>query len=363
MTKTYITRTLTEESRVFVENRLREMKPLVVTPSNMQDVYDIEYLRKANHSQNIDMWALLDNNIVTQIIPLIDKTRSKPVTEEQRSICSIMSSLIYVGIETNPVSAFYERPNDDRYPSKAQDDVYFRIADHIHPQIFADIAMGKIDEMPLDAIRKATYEVENNPKTQNNINKFTVPQNPDFHYKAFYAVIMKLWILKKRNDNQINRLKEYLEWHHKNLISDSISIIAALQYLSNVGINGFIKGINSESKSKVIKGIKNCAWDIYHLELLSTLHSKSNDDSIWLFCTRDQLLLQLSQNMFQFDSVDKIRFFINSFYSDPKAFELFQSYMTKVNNRTNREDHVESVQLNIDMLISELESEVGLELE
>ena len=145
MVKSYVTHEVRPEDWELIEKMIRQSETIVASPSNIKDIYDAQRYRKENLSYNIELKAVLDNNIFTQVLPLLDgrKKYGEPLNEEVKLICGIMCFLKYSGIETNPILALLERTEVDSI-SKNQEDYFFRVADHLHPQIFADLALGTI---------------------------------------------------------------------------------------------------------------------------------------------------------------------------------------------------------------------------
>ena len=106
MVKEYVLRNVDYNDIQEIQKMVRESNLLIPTPSNINDVYDIERYRQESLFSDAEFKVILDNNIFTQIIPLIDgrKKYGEALTKEAKLICGIMCFLIYAGLETNPVS-------------------------------------------------------------------------------------------------------------------------------------------------------------------------------------------------------------------------------------------------------------------
>lgn len=125
---------LKAEDAVEVERIVREIGALVCTPSTIPDIYSLSVYRSAIARRDpMKFWALLDNNIVTQIVSLISGTRQTgaPLSDEAKKICAIMAFLIHARVDANPDIALYERPEHVNNPDKVTQDYFFRIADHL----------------------------------------------------------------------------------------------------------------------------------------------------------------------------------------------------------------------------------------
>ena len=139
MVKDYVKREVKDEDLRILQQLLRARNPIIASPSNIKDIYDFERYRKENLSTDINLNAFIDNNIRTQILPLIDGRKAVGVDLSDSEIlsCTIMCFLIYSGIEANPATALFERPIDPNYPTKEKEDYLFRVADHVPPQVYA----------------------------------------------------------------------------------------------------------------------------------------------------------------------------------------------------------------------------------
>ena len=146
MVKDYVKREVKDEDLRILQQLLRARNPIIASPSNIKDIYDFERYRKENLSTDINLNAFIDNNILTQILPLIDGRKAVGVdlSDSERLSCAIMCFLIYSGIEANPATALFERPIDPNYPTKEKEDYLFRVADHVPPQVYADLALSLI---------------------------------------------------------------------------------------------------------------------------------------------------------------------------------------------------------------------------
>lgn len=81
---------LKAEDAVEVERIVREIGALVCTPSTIPDIYSLSVYRSAIARRDpMKFWALLDNNIVTQIVSLISGTRQTgaPLSDDEEDLC------------------------------------------------------------------------------------------------------------------------------------------------------------------------------------------------------------------------------------------------------------------------------------
>jgi len=352
---------LTADDAVEVERIVREIGALVCTPSTIPDIYALSVYRSAiTRSDPMKFWALLDNNIVTQIVSLIGGTRQTgaPLSEETKRICAIMAFLINARIDTNPAVALFERPDHVNNPDKKEQDRLFRIADHLPAQVFADLALNRTCEIPLPALTAAKREVDLNPSTQADLKRTTYSDQMvlEQRFKILRANLLKAWLIFHQGGTQIQRLQTFLEWNAKVLVSDYVGVIFALIFLSDRRIGGMIKQCDSSDRQLVLKQISNSTWDMFYLTILEYFHIKSNGACIWFFCTRDKVLLKIAAHHYAM-TLEGIDAFINEFCPG-EGVEVFSGYMNKINCRRDRAGHIAKVCANLDSTVDELSKEI-----
>ena len=251
----------------------------------------------------------------------------------------------------------YERPSGPNFISKEKQDYFFRIADHIHPQIFANLALEKYSDIPEEELEIATAEINRNLETKLNISKTKYLKDVDSTYLLMYKNLLKAWLLYKNKYSPEDNFKEYLKWHHLKSLSDQISVIFVTIFLSKKRFPKMIKKINSNDPYVILKNIKNSAWDIYHLSLLDKVYQDRTEEEIWFFCTRDKLLIDISKYLFKLSTPLSIKDFILEFYPE-NMLRVFENYIVQVNSRKNRELHSKFVLDNLQEEVIQLENDI-----
>jgi hypothetical protein len=352
---------LKTEDAVEIERIVRKIGALVCTPSSISDIYDLGVYRSAiTRRDPMKLWVLLDNNIVTQVVSFLSgarKTRT-PLSEEMKKICAIMAFLIHARIDINPAVALYERPEYLNNPDKVTQDYFFRIADHLPAQIFADLALNRTCRIPEKHFIAAQREVDSNPLTQKNIKRINYAYEKDHAFKMLHANLLKAWLISHQAGAPNQRLQRFLDWKENELVSDYVGLIFALIYLSKKRIGGMIKHCDSSDRHLVLKEIENSTWDMYYLAFLEKLHETANGSQIWFFCTRDQVLLKIASHR---DAVatERIDAFIKEYYTG-EGVEAFKNYMNQIKCRSDRAGHIAKVCANIDSIVDELINAVAV---
>jgi len=360
MAKSYVNRKLRNGDAAEIERIVRDCAPFVVTPSNIKDgeEYDIELLRKESCNTGVELKALLDNNIFTRIIPLINgKQQGKPLDDSQRKACAIMCFLIYAGIEANPVTALWERPSRSSY-TKEEEDFLFRIADHLYPQVFSDLALGRIQFITQEVLAQARNAVVNSLQTMENIRSFNYSAVPEQSYKLIYMGLLKVWCINKIKKNKDQKLRLLLDWMYNQTVSCFEVIGYALNLFADNRSGGIFKKINSDKYDTVISNAKNAAWDILQILMLFMGHQNSDRKTIYFFVTRDNHLLNLPRRVLQiYNNSKELKLFIDSSYPQFK-YEGFMKSMDRFGNRADNENHKAIVFNSLNDHIFKLECQV-----
>ena len=359
MIKEYVLKNIPDMHKYKIEKIVRESDPIVSSPSNILDIYDMEKYRVSSLNGDVDLKAILDNNIFTHIVGLINGSKSPNtrLSDEAKIACAIMCFLIYSGIEANPLFAISEVPDDPKFKSKKTQDYYFRIADHVHPKIFAGLALGRLTHIPKKYLISSKYHVDTNKETQDNIRNTSFEKENSEVFKVLFINILKAWILYKTEKNQLKRLELILKWNLENSLSEDTSMIFMIIFLSDRRMGKMIKNVNSSNPDNIIKQVSNACWDLSYLFALKSLHDKSGSREVWFFITRDKVLKEISRFIYALKDRCSAIEFIEKYYENEGVL-LFLEYMEKVNKRENREEHKDKIRLKIDSSIVELKNQV-----
>lgn len=348
-----------------IEAMVRESNSLVGSPSNISNLYDAQRYRNEHFLYDIKLKAVLDNNIFTQILPLVDgrKIKGEPLNKEVKLICAIMCFLKYSGIETIPTLALHERPERLDLTTRNQEDYFFRIAERLHPQIFSNLALGIICDISQEVIDKSKKIIDSNQELLDEISQPFCEMEKSEEFLFTYYGILKAFLLYKKEKNEILRLELFLNWYYSFSLFDPILFFFIVIILSNSRVPKMIKNINSIDFHKIKKSIYNATWDLKYLSLFQDVHQQSPENEIWFFCTRDKVLLELSSFVFAFPAVEDIHQFVGEKYSKNKdmAIDLVNIYMKNIEKRRNSlsiDEHKKKVKNELNSNIYGLEEEL-----
>lgn len=159
--------------------------------------------------------------------------------------------------------------------------------DNIPPQIWKDLAFGIIDKVPSPFLYpKETHE----------------EKNYDFSGDLLYlcnelAMVKLVQFIRNSELSPIEKFLSFMIWYADHLdIAESIVIYAAMVFTNTPDVE-WPKGCRSGDYQKVVKGIKNQAWDITYLTAWSMEYQKETEQDIWMFATDDITQKQIVVNI------------------------------------------------------------------
>ena len=149
--------------------------------------------------------------------------------------------------------------------------------DQIPVSIWKEIAFGYRDSVPNMFLYRQTVVESKNYKLNDN---FLLLSNE-------VAIIKIVQLVRVPNMSAIDKFINFMEWYTDNLaIAESIMTYAACVYanIPNVSLH---KNARSKEYQKVVKGIKNQAWDITYIVAWSIQFRNEEDGNYCMFATDD----------------------------------------------------------------------------
>lgn len=173
---------------------VQSAEPFLIAPSNIEDPYNLGRYLRATTIEDVSLKVLIDNNVlVTAVNVAKGELISKSIADRQA--CAVMAFLLLGDFLIEPSMAIYEKASTIGHEWALKDFYYFRLADHIHPNVYAEIALGIIDQAPKDEIEEATNLIAQHyidVKEKNFAKSLDV-------WKLNYLSVLKAAILFKQN--------------------------------------------------------------------------------------------------------------------------------------------------------------------
>lgn len=223
-------------------------------------------------------------------------------------VSAAMTFFIFTEVIIEPSLAVYEYGFYKNHAVAKDDLVNFRVADHIHPQKFADIALGKALSVDFKELEIAKTYLVNFPETE----------ETDFSkqlslWELSYLFALKIAQLKKSNSlTPEQQMDVFYKWMVEETLFNAVASVFASLYLShNPPEKKMIKGIESLDTSKLYHGIQNAAWDLVYIAHWGKCIRQSPNNISWLLCSNDKAMRLIAKSLFVPEEQDEETSLIN----------------------------------------------------
>ena len=318
-----------------IEQILRERDIIrSVYPKDLFDQYFLgDYLEQI-HVHESKFTALLDRNIFSDIIAVAIKSDKKSTTKTQKAACALLAFLQLFDSLIEPGMAIYEYIDSGYYEQAINELSLFRAVDNIHPQIFTDLALGRINSIPSNSLNSLRVDSIQELKGE------------DIHrWKLYYGFTLKLASIEMTGGRPYQKIEAFLKWMHTDYIFSASAIIFGLIYFSDKRIKKMVKNLNCSDSNKFIKGIRNAAWDmtVAHYWSKKAIENRGKGD-LWLLCTEDKALKETANFMAStYDSDEDLKEKSESLFLNylgkkdgARAYALYNSFISNHNNGARR---------------------------
>ena len=318
-----------------IEQMLRERNIIrSVYSKDLFDQYSLgDYLEQI-HVHESKFTALLDRNIFSDIVAVAKQTDKKSTTKTQKTACALLAFIQLSNSLVEPGMAIYEYIDSGYYEQAINELSLFRAVDNIHPQIFIDLALGRINSIPSNSLNVLRVDSIQQLKGE------------DIHrWKLHYGFTLKLVGLEMTGGKPYEKIEAFLKWMYTDYIFSASAVIFGLIYFSDKRITKMVKNINCGDSDKFIKGIRNAAWDmtVAHYWMEKAIEYRTRGD-LWLLCTEDKALKEIATSMAStYDSDEDLKEKSKSLFLNylgkkegTKAYALYNSFVSNYNNGARR---------------------------
>jgi hypothetical protein len=281
-----------------LQELVRQNELFVLGPSNVRDVYDLTNYIFASNAFKRDLRALVDNNLLTRAIELASGAEVPNDPSKRRPYllsAATMAFLIIGEFLIEPSLAIYEKASILGNEEAKKQLFLFRVADHIHPQQWLNLALQRIDRISETEIKYASDMVI---KTQPEIEEENFEKTLDIWKLNYYFVLKAADIWKNSND-ELSSALNFIKWMETDSFLNAVASVFNLVFFSPKRYSKMIKGINSESADKFKNGLKNAAWDLVYISHWGRNCKEANENTLWLLCSNDLALRGVACNIFE----------------------------------------------------------------
>jgi hypothetical protein len=273
-----------------IEKMIRNSDTITtIRPVDIFDRYFLgDYVKETEVEKN-KFFALLDRNIYTDIVAVAKSSDTKQHSPQQKVACALLAfmQLADVTIEPNIAINEYIDSDPEHHEEAVAELRLFRAVDNLKPRILMELALGRRNKIPASMLNWQEDEsVE--------------PKRGEDHlmWKIHYGFALKMAIIDLQGKSTVAKLKSYLDWVYKEYVFINTAIIFGLVLFSKNRFKGMLKKIGSGDKDKVLRGVRNAAWDMTVAYYWSEKAMREKENGIfWLLCTADKALRAVATSL------------------------------------------------------------------
>ncbi|WP_354065372.1 hypothetical protein [Devosia sp. 2618] len=232
---------------------------------------------------------LPDRNVVSRMARIAQDGISYPPCQFTRLATMIMAFAQALDIEVEPSIAFHELAHRNGNEEAQEELTWFRAADEYQVQAWIDMAMGRIDRLPLSS-----------PSAKEELNL----AKPLKRWRCNYLAALKISSLSLTNMSAAERVERLLEWMEEDFIFAGPAAVYAVKYFSPNGVQRrMIKHLRSPSRDRALAGIRNAAWDMTYISDFVDRINKTGHNTQNILVTSDRALADVAELIVQYASV------------------------------------------------------------
>ncbi len=340
-----------------IEKIVRDADPFVLSPSSVDDKYDLMGYIVAVQQSGMELRALLDNNILTRVISLaLGESVPEKGNQSKAYILSsaVMAFLIIGSFEIEHRIAIQEQLFSATHTQVESALCQFQVANNIRVREWIDVALGRKKNISSSEIddSKARVASENYENDKADLSKLIN------NWKINYCFVLKAAEIWKSSSNSLNNFCNFIHWMKEEWLFSHCPTIFAMIFFSPKRYPKMIKGINSPSEQKFIQGLQNAAWDLTYIRGWSNFYQSSRLDRLWLLCSNDFALHSITRMIFEGSKLEQLQEYWSA--SDAqKIFDVYNQAQADIaNDKDKRQQMIKEKTALIDNSIADLEAKV-----
>jgi hypothetical protein len=227
---------------------------------------------------------MVDRNLFTRLLSL---GRGERATQAHRVAAAVLAFAQTTESLIEPNMALYELAATADTRTARMELVEFRRLDNSHPQLFADVALGRRDS--LDLIYLSGEPVAKAPDVN-----FTKPLR---RWLANYTAALKIATLELSPMPAERKMAGLISWIQNEFLHIGPALCLANRYLAPNGPKKrLFKSLRSSDRDRALKGVRNAAWDLAFVsEWRAKVRTQSDGDKLWILATLDRGLHEVAR--------------------------------------------------------------------
>lgn len=250
-----------------------------------EQLYDVSTYLKGSIFRRESSLFLVDRNIFSSLISI---AQGEEVKERHQLAAAALAFIQTSEGLIEPNMAVYEYGEVDS--EKAAEEVHwFRRLDNTHPQIMADIALGRSQVFESDLLAEAQGD------------KY---DDVDFSIKPTgwnrcYIALLKIALLELQRDAPKKKLERLIDWMADEYLFVSGALrFASIYWAPNARMSGMLKSLRSPDRQKALKGIGNATRDLLLVsDFAKRVVDQTSTEELTILVSADKALLQLARGL------------------------------------------------------------------
>lgn len=273
-----------------LEHLLREANPFLASALDSDDPYSLEPWVVNQASNGLEVRIHMDRNLISRIACL---ARGEQVRQAEdgvfRLAAGCMAFLITGDAQIEPSMSLYEYAASAGSVASHVQLRDFRVADHIHPQAYLDVALRRRDRIPEWVLAQARELVgaRSSPTVD-----FQMPLR---HRRRHLPILTKIAVLERGPGSRMEKMEALLTWMETDAYLRALPTLFACIYFGRNRRGRLLKGVRSDSLAKCKAGINNAAWDLTYLSYWADEARQWDPSRLCLFCSADRALLEIGR--------------------------------------------------------------------
>jgi len=259
------------------------------------DRYDPAVYRDQSTRFETSTALLVDRNVLTR---WIDVVRGAQPKHDHRLAAAVLAFAQCAEIDIEPNIALYELAFTQGQAAAMDELLAFRLADHVHPGYWAELALSRADE--IGELPNAVPMRESDVAID-----FTIKLR---RWRRNYILALKIAELELQGGSSVDRILRLLSWMYKDFLLGGPALALAAHYLApNSMRKRLLKGLKSPDRERALAGVRNAAWDLTLIsEWAINVGRQVTDSRLVLLTSFDHGLHRLARSVVDIDgtSVD-----------------------------------------------------------
>jgi hypothetical protein len=241
------------------------------------DLYNPAVYLQQVHRFDTATVLLADRNLISRWVGLV---RGTPPTPEHRLAAGVLAFAQCAEIDIEPNIALYELARSRGAEAARLELAAFRLADHIHPGYWGEIALGRSQGLggptPVGPVGPNDLTID-----------FSMWLR---RWRRNYILCLKIAELELEGGSAAARMSRFMTWMDRDFLFGGPALVMAAHCLApNAGRRRLLKSIRSPDRARAIEGVRNATWDLTLVsEWMQGVERQDGDSRLTLLTSLDR---------------------------------------------------------------------------